>query len=36
MVEAARDAGRLLESLGHAVEEGAPGGLEGWTSSTPS
>ncbi|MEK6272722.1 MAG: amidase [Actinomycetota bacterium] len=29
VVEAARDAGRLLESLGHAVEEGGPGGLEG-------
>ena len=29
MVEAARDAGVLLESLGHAVEEGGPGGLEG-------
>ena len=36
VVEAARDAGRLLESLGHAVEEGGPGGLRGWTSSTPS
>ena len=29
VVEAARDAGRLLESLGHTVEEDGPGGLEG-------
>ncbi|MEK6328266.1 MAG: amidase [Actinomycetota bacterium] len=29
VVEAARDAGRLLESLGHAVEEGGPGRPEG-------
>jgi amidase len=29
VVDAARDAGRLLESLGHAVEEQRPGGLEG-------
>ena len=29
VVEAARDAGQLLESLGHAVEEGGPGGMEG-------
>jgi Asp-tRNA(Asn)/Glu-tRNA(Gln) amidotransferase A subunit family amidase len=29
VVEAALDAGRLLESLGHDVEEGGPGRLEG-------
>jgi amidase len=29
VVGAARDAARLLESLGHSVEEAAPGGLEG-------
>ena len=29
VVEAAREAGILLESLGHAVEEGGPGGFEG-------
>ena len=29
VVEAARDTGRLLESLGHAVEEGGPATLEG-------
>jgi amidase len=29
VVEAARAAGRLLESLGHRVEEDGPGGLEG-------
>jgi amidase len=29
VVEAAHDAGRLLESLGHSVEEGGPGGIEG-------
>ncbi len=29
VVEAARDAGQLLESLGHTVEEGGPGRLEG-------
>lgn len=28
VAEAARDAGRLLESLGHAVEESRPGGFE--------
>jgi amidase len=29
VVEAAREAGRMLESLGHAVEEAGPSGLEG-------
>jgi amidase len=29
VVEAAREAGKLLESLGHAVEEGGPGAFEG-------